>query len=569
MKPHLKFSLFPQGISAVLLTGFALGLESVSAQQVAVTRPLQPIAAFYVSGGAPGNATGFFSSDDDRPGIQAAIDAAVQWLKAPGHGSGIASVIFEQGGTYHLDTPHPIFAPFVLDIRDLHVTGRLKLLGRGATLAHRQLDNITLGINGADRVVVRDLFFDRDNVPFMDGIVESAVGDVLDVRYENGLSPIFFPPEGGPISHWGWVLDSAVPGRPKQGTASFYTAMSVTNPQPVTDPLLYRFVMDPIGVPVSQEIAMGDRFTYHYREGGGNIQIRVATDIQIRNVTSFAAGSMFVNAEFVDELKVVGCDVAIRDGYWRSLNGDGVHVKRSTNLVVENCSFAGVSDDAINITDVQQFTVIGNTFRDKRRHAIVLDSDDGQVPPGPMNSTFGLIQDNVAEFNGGSFVSHKGGEYATVTIQQNSVSNNNRTRTAGANRYVRFVSDSGPFALAGDIGSDNVWSDGDQAIVQPSATSTDRTWHIQEADLGRALIIKPRCARCEHLALHGIGHRISLRLGCCRAQATPKPGEPRSPLLDHRTLWHFRLLRACAHPAHREWSLPDPSVIRWRARGWR
>ena len=457
----------------------------------------QPTSSvFLVSGDAPGDATGFFSGDDDREGIQDAIDAAILWLEEPANaGAGPASVVFEAGGTYHLDSAHPNRPAYALLIQDLRANSdRLQLMGNDSTIVHRQLLNQTLGIRTSGLVLVQDLTFDRDPLPYMDGNVEAVNGNLVTVRRVRGLSPLLFPPVApapSTIRHWGWVLDPMIPGRPKTGTATFYEASSVT--QQGGDPDLFDFVLGPMGgVAIADDFAVGDRFSYHYREGGNNIQIRGSSNVEVRNITSHAASAMFVNADGTDSLTVIDSRVEIPPGRWRSTNGDGVHVKRGDDLLIENCSFSGVSDDAINITEVNGFSVKNNIFLNKRRHAILFDADNNGG--NPANSTLGLVQGNYAVFNGGSFLSHKGGDYGTVTIELNTVLSNNLTRAASANHHVRLIAEVGGLAVAGSTGADGVWGDGDEAMVAAELAETDRAWHIQEVSGGRFLIIN-RAAR--------------------------------------------------------------------------
>jgi hypothetical protein len=477
-------------------TFFGLVLATLLVSAPARAQAAPPL--FFVHGGDPGDATGFSPDDDDRPGIQTAIDAAKAWLEDSANaGAGPAFVVFEPGGTYHLDSTKPEDSNFALIIRqvnqDPESSDWLHLVGQGATIVHRQLLWQTLGIHGSRNVLIERLTFDREPLPYMDGLVETVTGNDLTVRLVRGLSPLLFPPEGsnpGNIRHWGWLLDPATPGRPKADSGSFYEASSVS--QSSSDPDLYDFAMNPSnGVPISQDFAVGDRFTYHYREGGNNLHIRNASNIEIRDVASYAASAMFINAADSSAVTIQGCAVAIRPGYWRSTNGDGVHVKRSSDVTIRDCVFQGVSDDAINVTEVDGFALQGNVFTNKRRHAILLDADDqGGNPP---NSSNGEISGNYAAFNGGPFISHKGGEY-TVAIHSNAVNLNNRTRTFGENQHVSLGTRIGGLAMAGVQGPDGIWNTGDAVQAAPDILSTDRAWHFQGVSGGRTIIIN-RAAR--------------------------------------------------------------------------
>ncbi len=444
---------------------------------------------FYVHGGNPGNATGFFASDDDTPGIQAAIDAARAFIAQTGQ---VATVEFEPFGTYHLvSTTVGDVALFVNQC----TAGTLRFEGKNATLVHRPLLGQSLAIRDSARVEVHELFFDRDPKPFMQGIVEfvHATGEV-DVRYHQGLAPELMPPPdpnaSPPIRHWGWLLDPSVPGRPKQGTASYYLAPPPINLTPTQNPPLYQFT---IGAPASSDFAVGDRWTWHYREGGNNIHIRNSKEITIHRCVSYAAGSMFVNADNCHQLDIVGCDVSIQAGWWRSLNGDGLHIKRSTDVVIDSCTIRGNSDDGINLSEVDFFTVSNCLFENKRRHAIVLDTDDGGGA-SPPNSTFGAIFNNIAEYNGGAFVSHQGGDYNTVSILGNTPMWNNRTKAAGRNFYVQLESIGAPLLASAEIGPTGVWSPSDPAIAKTLLPQTDRRWHWQYLDQTRGLLVH-RAAR--------------------------------------------------------------------------
>jgi len=473
-----------------------------------------PPPVFFVHGGNPGDATGFFAGDDDRPGIQAAIDAAMAWLEDPANaGAGPASVVFEPGGTYHLDSVKPDDTSFALMVRQLNQnTDWLHFVGNGATIVHRQLLWQTLGIHGSQNVLVEALDFDRDPLPYMDGHVEAVNGSVVTVRSVRGLSPLLFPPEGsspGNIRHWGWLLDPHVPGRPKEGSGSFYEASSVSLAG--ADPDVYDFAITAATATIAADFAVGDRFTYHYREGGNSLHIRNSLDIEVRDVTAYAASAMFVNSATTTGLRVIDSGVAIRPGHWRSTNGDGLHIKRSDDLWVDGCSFQGVSDDGMNITEVDTFVVMNNVFANKRRHAILLDADDqGGNPP---NSSNGQIFGNYAAFNGGSFVSHAGGEYG-ISIHSNNVGSNNLTRSFGDNRHVRLGTRLGGFGAAGVEGSDGAWTEGDAVQLSSDLSAPDTAWHFQEVSGGRVIIIN-RAARDAGIWLYLVP-----------AQVPPVQGDP-------------------------------------------
>lgn len=448
--------------------------------------------SFFVYGGQPGNATGFNANDDDRAGIQLAIDQARLWL-IQNPTLGPAKVVFEANGVYHLDSSIPGPDPaFVLDIRNFpDNTGGLVLVGKRATLVHRNAEatDETLGISASHDITIENLTFDRTVPPYMDSVVNSVVGNDVTVTRVRGAHVAQFP--AAATMRWGWLLDPLVPGRPKTGSASSYQATSVV--QSPQNPDVYTFTIQPMnGVPVATDFVANDRFTYHYRAGGNNIQIRglseaaPSTNIRLNQVRSYASASMFVNAQWVDGLVMTGCEVAIKSGHWRSTNGDAFHVKHSDHVTIEGCSVTGVSDDAINLSLVDQFSVRSCVFADKRRHGIFLDSDDDSTFL-MANSTNGLIELNTASGNGGSFLVHRGGDYATVTIGANTHSGNNLNRSEGRCWQARIVGAAagGPVYVVPSAGPNGTWDDGDAALALANQSGTISAWDVQEVlDVG-------------------------------------------------------------------------------------
>lgn len=448
-----------------------------------VAQPVGPAKVyFHVSGGMPGNATGFNPDDDDTFEIQRTIDEAIGFLQTSTGQQAV--VVFEVDGSYDLRSsiqdPGP--DPYSLLVRTGQNTERLIFEGNNATLLQHRMANENIGIRSSRMVTIMDLNFDYAVLPYVDGRVQSVSATDVVVQVKRGTRPADFPPND---LEWGMLLDRTAAGRPKAGTASFYLASKVTD----LGMDLLEFRINPVnGVPLSQDFEPGDRFTYHFREGGNNIQIRGSSDVELLNCTSFASSAMFVNADSGSGLSVVNCCIEVPPNRWRSTNGDGVHVANYSEVSITGCCFAGVCDDAIALNSVDDFLVSDNLIIDKRRHAILLDANSG-VP----KSSNGAIRLNTASENGSSFLAHFGGDYSTVTISDNKPTLNNIARSAGQNRYVRLVSSDGLSNVGADIGSNGQWNAGDNVLALPSADVTDRSWHLQEIQ-GEYLIVH-RAAR--------------------------------------------------------------------------
>ncbi|MGE0144295.1 MAG: right-handed parallel beta-helix repeat-containing protein [Planctomycetota bacterium] len=416
---------------------------------------------------------------DDAPNIQLQIDLA-RTHALSNAGSGPAIVEFMSGAQYRLVT----YAfggqePFCLLLQNMSTNlDRLILRGNGATLVHARMDGISLGVRGSKRVTIEKLNFDRDPRPFMEGTVVATMGSEVDVKYLRGARPSQFPILSGQSPYWGWLLDPVVPGRPKAGSRTHYS-IALSDVMPLGNDV-YRMGLGSASLVADFQI--GDRFTYHYREGGSNIQLRTSSDIVVQQVTSYASGSMLVNVGQCHLLTIRECNALIPPDHWRSLNGDGFYVQCSTGVTIEDNYLEGLSDDGINLTAVNGFSVLRNVFTDKRRHAILLDAPD-PLTPGclPNNSTNGLIRWNSASYCGTSFLAHDGGDYATVAILDNTPVFNNRTRGATLNRRVRLSVSSNPtLSIRATPGPNGLWDAGDSIFLDNAGDPEESQWQLQD-----------------------------------------------------------------------------------------
>ncbi|MEM8710625.1 MAG: right-handed parallel beta-helix repeat-containing protein, partial [Planctomycetota bacterium] len=130
-----------------------------------------------------------------------------------------------------------------------------------------------------------------------------------------------------------------------------------------------------------------------------------------------------VSTSHVSRLSVERCAVIATDGRLQATGGDGVHLKYGRDIVVRDCHFEGLSDDAVNVSATIGFAIENNAFVDKRRHGIVLDTDGV-----PYRSRSGLIRGNRVERNGGSLFHHDGGDYGSVAVAGNVGVGNDRAR---------------------------------------------------------------------------------------------------------------------------------------------
>lgn len=433
--------------------------------------------------------------------IRTAIRAASIWLSNVNNvndPNAVATIEFDQDETYFVDSNfldvNGVDTGAAFLISGLDVAGRMRFVGNGATIVNRVELSTTLRILDSHRIDVFDLKFDVWPLPYMVGDVTAVNGNCngfILVQLTDGKSPLDFPPDqsGDPENpgHWGGLLDLDPNhlGRSEPGTKSIYRASDITLYNASQN--VYRMRINTPTTDFCEDFQVGDRFTYQHRMGGVTIQLRESTDIEVRDCVCVASSSMFVNTDDTHDLRVIDCRVEIEPGRKRSINGDGVHVKRGSVILIEGCYFEGLMDDAINLTEVNEFEVRNNTFENKRRFAIVLDGDDQLSHDdicvdgdfGPLNSYLGVIENNTVMHCGASFIAHQGGDYSSVTIAGNTVLSNNTEDAAWLNFRVQILtSGPNPLALSVDEGSNGFFDDGDIAVLESDVQSADRIWHI-------------------------------------------------------------------------------------------
>lgn len=409
------------GPVASLLVSFAGALGTPQGPELP---PEQPVVAVYsvdVLGATPN-----VESDDDTPGIQAAIDAAIDFANASGQTS---IVQFSGGGEYLLKTGKR--GRGHLDLSCASGAGRVVLQGNGATVI---VETPRLGVFFAQQsksIAIEDLRIDLGVDPYMGGTVTSVDATerkVVAQPFPGATALAAFP---GYSDEWGWLHDSEVLHRPKFGVGSSFKAVSRTQDRrggPV------RFTMDPSVRMADFEV--GDVISFHYRRGN-NFRFQQCEDIEVNGVISLGAGLFFIATSHVSGLRVVDSAVLVKPGRVQATNGDGIHLKYCRDVDVEGCYFEGLSDDGINVTGTLGFRIERCTFTNKRRHAIALDTDVAKY-----RSRRGAIANCVASFNGGSFLQHDGGDYSGVVVEGNQTSSNNLTPSASkVRRSTRLVTE--------------------------------------------------------------------------------------------------------------------------------
>ena len=415
-------------------------------------------------------ATPNVASDDDSPGIQAAIDAAIHFANASGQ---TAVVRFSGGGEYRLKTGKP--GRGYLDLSCVDGRGQVILRGQGAKLV---VETPRLGLffaDGSRSVTIADVVIELATDPFLGctvGSVDTEQRLVVAQPLPGATALADFP---GYSKEWGWIHDKEVLHRPKAGARSSFSVTSRT--QDSADGSI-QFKIKP-GVAMG-DFAIGDVLSFHYRRGN-NFRLQRCEDIRLEGVVSYGSGLFFVSASHVSGLAVRDCAVLVKPGRVQATNGDGIHLKYCRSVDISDCYLEGLSDDGVNVTGTLGFVIERCKFLDKRRHAIALDTDIAKY-----RSRDGLIADCTASGNGGSFLYHDGGDYSSVGVQGNLTGGNNLTSSgARVDRGMRIRAADGDQLLS--------WSRTGAVMVSGPVASLKDGWSTRWSIVHVPTARGPRC----------------------------------------------------------------------------
>ena len=269
---------------------------------------------------------------DDRPAIQAAIDAArgregpVRVVLGPGrfdlHAAGDALSILQ-----------------IVHQRDL------VLDGGGADLVVHDPTKGLLTVAVSRRVIVRNLSVDYDPLPMTQGWMRAVDAErrAFDVEIAEG----FALPDGEPFVSaqvkWGIFKDRSRPRALKPGSHNMcpLEAWRKVGPRRFRYRTAAWYPMD--------TVESGDAFVHLARVNTAPVVgFWKSEDVTVAGVRVFASpGAGFV-AQLCSRLNLLDVHVAPADGRWQCLAADGFYcISNRTGPWIENCVFDATGDDAI------------------------------------------------------------------------------------------------------------------------------------------------------------------------------------------------------------------------------
>jgi hypothetical protein len=323
------------------------------------------------------------SEDDKTDDLAAALEAAARSIPTP---SRPFIIKLDAGDYYFLSDASQSDQLLDLTTNNVQIVGAIDSAGNPASHIHildeglgtpSQILQGFLHARDVSNFVIANVSFDYDAPPFLQG-------HVVDITFQpNNKYELTFqlerPMTTSQASYyqrlfkaaqatWGYFIDPQVAGRilndtdwhynvdgtinesiqivpgekPRVILKVDYTALSGMSPEQFLD------YSDPSRNHSSQFI--GSRFVFQARNDASFLlNLNGTENANVINVTAYSGPSGFVTAPRSSGLTVLDSNVVIRDGNWKSMNADSIHVQAARNGAwIENSTFDGVSDDIMN-----------------------------------------------------------------------------------------------------------------------------------------------------------------------------------------------------------------------------
>jgi hypothetical protein len=276
---------------------------------------------------------------DAGPGIRAAIAAAIA--------SGIDAEVRLERGRYHVEGgPNNEAAIRIVGAR------KLVLSGEGNDTVIVAGNPLAGGIEVADSgdVRIQALAIDYDPLPYTQGTVTEAspAEGWFAFRIDEGYMQLDESYFSAVEARWGLVVRGAGGPAPRYGPHPF---LDLTWERAGESE--WRILVSNPEMLQASGMQAGDRYVHMARRHSESAINFWRTDkAAVLDVTVYAGPSLASMWGQNNDVEIDGLRVEVLPGSGRllSANGDGIHnLNTRGKLVIQNCSFSGMADDAINI----------------------------------------------------------------------------------------------------------------------------------------------------------------------------------------------------------------------------
>ena len=242
-----------------------------------------------------------------------------------------AQVLLFPHGRYRLDSAEHVAIP-------LHDYQSFEVAGSGSTLLMKK-DSVVLSVNQCANVTIRDLSVEWNPLPYTQGVVVNAESGWFDLRIDPGF-PLPTNVTILAVESYDRTLRN-ITKNAFELSGNSITQVSATGEHSVR-----------IAMENSTVLRAGTVVVIRFQGSHDAFRISRSSNITFSNVSLSSSPSMGYNVSFCRDLTFRKCAIGFGNNSARllSTNADGMHVSNCSGyLTLEDCQFAGMGDDAINI----------------------------------------------------------------------------------------------------------------------------------------------------------------------------------------------------------------------------
>lgn len=281
-------------------------------------------------------------SKNSLPAMEAAIEAAKQYTNKTGQ---YAEVSLTAGAEYHFATQGGDDGKATISIEDAK---NLTLNGNGAQIIFDTLFHSGVVVRDSENVNLLNFSIDYNPLPYTQGQIVGIDNEqnTIDIRIDEGWPGLDHEMFSLARSSYG-ITRIFEGGTYKYGP----TAIEFLDKEEISDSLWRCHLGGGFYSNQIEKVHIGDDFVYKANTYGCAVGILSSYNVRAEGIVFYSSPGLNFYPFASECVMIRDCHVMLK-GYDRfvSTNADGVHARSNRGfLMIEGCSFEGMSDDGINI----------------------------------------------------------------------------------------------------------------------------------------------------------------------------------------------------------------------------
>jgi hypothetical protein len=253
-------------------------------------------------------------------------------------------VRLESGVNYRMNSQGSETAPIIINsVKNMFINGQ------GATLTGLNLQSGILQIAECENIIVKDIFFDYDPLPYSYGTVTHIDGNIFHFKIDEGFIEFDYPAYTFAVTRTGtWGVKLSYENGVKiygQTVAGSTTFLPLGNREWKLDTSTM-----PLGTMGSLGVKVNDKFIILCRNYSQAVSVISTKNIVLENLVIYSSPGIAFYPAMVEDFVIRDSHVRVKDDRPISTNADGINMRSSRgNVLIEGCTFEGMMDDSINI----------------------------------------------------------------------------------------------------------------------------------------------------------------------------------------------------------------------------